>query len=82
MLYEVITLKGKALVRNQEKLFALLSDFCTAPDFGDLDRLHTVINQVRANLDNSIPGSGHSYAARAAAARLSPAGRLRSYNFV
>jgi len=73
----VIELKGKALVRNQEKLFGILSDFCTSPDFSDLNRLHTVVNQVRANLDNSIPGSGHSYAARAAAARLSPAGRLR-----
>jgi hypothetical protein len=73
----VIELRGKALVRNQDKLFGLLADFCTAPDFSDLNRLHTVVNQVRANLDNSIPGSGHSYAARAAAARLSPAGRLR-----
>jgi Zn-dependent M16 (insulinase) family peptidase len=73
----VIEIKGKALVRNQEKLFGLLADLCSAPDFTDLTRLHTVINQVKANLDNSIPGSGHSYAARAAAARLTPAGRLR-----
>jgi hypothetical protein len=73
----VVEIKGKALVRNQEKLFGILADLCTAPDFTDLTRLHTVVNQVRANLDNSIPGSGHSYAARAAAARLTPAGRLR-----
>ena len=38
---------------------------------------HTVINQIKANLDNSIPGSGHSYAARAAAGRLTAAGSLR-----
>jgi Zn-dependent M16 (insulinase) family peptidase len=73
----VVEIKGKALVRNQEKLFGILADLCTAPDFTDLTRLHTVVNQVRANLDNSIPGSGHSYAARAAAGRLTPAGRLR-----
>ena len=73
----VVEIKGKALVRNRDKLFGILADLCTAPDFTDLMRLHTVVNQVRANLDNSIPGSGHSYAARAAAARLTPAGRLR-----
>ncbi|HEY7745941.1 MAG TPA: insulinase family protein, partial [Desulfuromonadales bacterium] len=73
----VVEIKGKALVRNQEKLFGILADLCTAPDFTNLTRLHTVVNQVRANLDNSIPGSGHSYAARAAASLLTPAGRLR-----
>jgi Zn-dependent M16 (insulinase) family peptidase len=73
----VVEIKGKALVRNQEKLFGILADLCAAPDFTDLTRLHIVVNQVRANLDNSIPGSGHSYAARAAAGRLTPAGRLR-----
>lgn len=73
----VVEIKGKALVRNQDKLFGILTDICTTADFTDLKRLHTVLNQVRANLENSIPGSGHSYAARAAAARLTPAGQLR-----
>jgi hypothetical protein len=73
----VVEIKAKALVRKQPELFAILSDLSRAPDFTDLSRLHTVVNQVRVNLENSIPGSGHSYAARAAAGRLTPAGRLR-----
>ncbi|MDY0270506.1 insulinase family protein [Trichloromonas sp.] len=73
----LLALKGKALIRNQEKLFTILGDLCRAPDFSDLKRLHTVLNQVRTSLENSIPGSGHSYAARSAAGGLTPAGRLR-----
>ncbi len=37
----------------------------------------TVINQIKTNLDNSIPGSGHSYAARGAARGLTAGARLR-----
>lgn len=70
-------LKGKALVRNGEKMMALLRDFLTAPDFTDLNRLHTVLNQLQVSLENSVPQAGHSYAARHAAAGLSAAGRLR-----
>ncbi len=73
----LVTVKGKALVRNSAQLFSLLADLGTAPDFTDLERLKTVLNQIRTNLDNSIAGAGHSYAARAAAGRLTPAGALR-----
>ncbi len=73
----LVTIKGKALVRNQSRMFEILGDICRAPDFTDLKRLHTVINQVKASLENSIPGAGHSYAARSAASGLTPAARLR-----
>jgi presequence protease len=76
-LQAVISLRGKALVRNAGPLFTILADLSRAPDFTDLERLRTVLNQVRTNLDNSIPGSGHSYAARAAASRLTPGGALQ-----
>lgn len=72
-----LVLKGKALNQNCAKLFAVLTDLCCAPDFSDLDRLHTVLNQLRTSLENSIAGSGHSYAARAAAAQLRSSARLR-----
>jgi Zn-dependent M16 (insulinase) family peptidase len=76
--YQVgIEIRSKALLRNQERMFDILADICRAPDFSDLKRLHTVINQVKTSLENSVPGSGHSYAARAAAAALSPGNRLR-----
>lgn len=72
-----IQLKGKALLRNLPALFELLSDVCLAPDFSDLQRLHTVLNQIKVSLENSVPSSGHTYAARTAAACLTPVARLR-----
>jgi Zn-dependent M16 (insulinase) family peptidase len=73
----VMEVKGKVLDRNQHALCEILEDILTAPDFGDLDRLRTVIGQVRISMENSIPGSGHTFAARAAAASLTPAAALR-----
>jgi hypothetical protein len=73
----VVELKGKALQRNQAQLFAILADLCRAPDFSDVKRLQTVIGQIKTSMENSIPASGHSYAARAAASHLTAAAALR-----
>ncbi len=70
-------LKGKALLRNCQPLFDLLHDILLKPDFSDLQRLHTVLNQLQVSLENSVPQSGHTYAARTAAASLSQVGWLR-----
>ncbi len=72
-----LALKGKALTGNVEQMLNLLGDTLLAPDFSDLERLETVLGQFRSSLENSIPGSGHSYAARYAAASLTPAARQR-----
>ncbi len=72
-----IDVKGKALDRNQATLCEILIDMLTAPDFSDISRLRTVIGQVRVSMENSIPGAGHSFAARAAAASLTPTAALR-----
>ena len=69
--------RSKALLRNQQAMFEILADLFTSPDFSDLQRLHTVINQLSVSLENGVPGSGHSYAARSAGAALSSCGRLR-----
>jgi len=68
---------GKALEPNQDKLYGILADLLTAPDFADQERLATILNQLKVNLENSLPAMGHRYAARAAAATLSGSGRLR-----
>ncbi|GAB4256853.1 MAG: insulinase family protein [Deferrisomatales bacterium] len=73
--------QGKALVRNREKMFGILADLFAAPDFSDTSRLHTILNQLRVNLENSLPAQGHRYAARAAAAGLTPTARLREHWF-
>ena len=70
-------LKGKALVRNSVALMELLQDFLLTPDFSDLNRLHKVLGQLQVSMENSVPQSGHTYAARMAAAGLSPAAQLR-----
>jgi len=69
--------KGKVLYRYQDELLDILADLLTKPNFSDHSRIRTVLGQVRTSLENSIPGSGHSYAARAAAAPLSVPARLR-----
>ncbi len=73
----VIDLRGKALTRNQKQLGDILVDMLSAPDFDDLARLKTVIGQVKVSMENSIAGSGHSFAARSAARGLTPAAQLR-----
>lgn len=73
----VVSMRGKALLPLQGELFTLLGDLCTAPDFSDLEHLSTLLGQVQASLENSIVTSGHSYAARSAAAHLSVAARQR-----
>jgi Zn-dependent M16 (insulinase) family peptidase len=69
--------KGKSLIRNVGPLFELLSDFLLNPNFSDKQRIHTVLNQLKISLENSVPQSGHTYAARNAAAGLSAVARLR-----
>ncbi|MCF6178467.1 MAG: insulinase family protein [Geopsychrobacter sp.] len=69
--------KGKALQRNAAALCALLGEILNGVDFSDIGRIRQVLDQIRISLANSVPSSGHSYAARAAAAALSPAARLR-----
>lgn len=69
--------KAKALKRNAAPLCELLAEIMTGVDFSDIGRIRQVLDQMRISLTNSVPASGHSYAARAAAAHLSPAARLR-----
>ena len=76
-MHSFIEVRGKTLDRNQGQLNAILTDMLTAPDFTDHARLRTVINQVRASMENSVPGAGHSFAARCAAAGLTPAAAIR-----
>lgn len=70
-------IKAKALVRHAPALTELLAEILTDIDFSDIARIRQVLDQLRISLANSVPSSGHSYAARAAAAYLTPAARLR-----
>jgi hypothetical protein len=72
-----VRLKGKALDRNAEPLCGIMAELCTCADFSDIERLATVIGQVKSSMENSIPSSGHSFAAQAGAAALTPAASRR-----
>ena len=72
-----IRLKGRALDRNSASMCAIIAELCTEVDFSDTERLATVIGQIKSSMENSIPGSGHSYAVQAGAAHLTPAARRR-----
>ncbi len=73
----LLRLRGKALLRNTDKLADIVADICSGANFNDLERLATVIGQIKSSWENAIPNSGHSYAARAAASSLTPAGKQR-----
>jgi hypothetical protein len=78
MLYTAsFEVKAKALKRNAAPLCDLLAEILTRIDFSEIGRIRQVLDQMRISLTNSVPSSGHSYAARAAAACLTPAARLR-----
>jgi Zn-dependent M16 (insulinase) family peptidase len=75
----LVSIRGKALRHKQDELFALLSDYCTAPDFSDIERLRNVLKQLQVSFENAIPGNGHLYALRAGCAHLSAASQLREH---
>lgn len=72
-----ICVKAKALARNVEPMCAILTELCTEADFSDTQRLATVIGQIKSSMENAIPGAGHSFAAQAGAAHLTPAAQMR-----
>jgi len=73
----LVSLRGKALSRKQQELFAILADYCASPDFSDITRLRDVLKQLKVAFENAIPGNGHLYALRAGSAHLTAAGRIR-----
>ena len=73
----LVGIRGKALIHKQEQMFDIMADYCTAADFTDTKRLRTVLMQILTSFENSIPGSGHLYAVRTGASRLSISACLR-----
>ena len=73
----LLSVSGKALMRNQKEMFQILRDLLYAPDFRDRKRLATLLDQLKVSLVNSVADSGHRYAMRLAAASLSEADQRR-----
>lgn len=76
-LCRVVEFKAKCLERNHGPMFGVLSDVFRAPDFTDIARLRTLTGQIATSLENSVPQSGHRYAAMRAARGLVPGAAMR-----
>ncbi|WP_373500605.1 insulinase family protein [Desulfococcus sp.] len=57
-----VTLSGKCLVRNQDKMFDILAELLHHFNFADLARLKTLFLEYRANMESMIVRNGHSLA--------------------
>lgn len=60
--HSFIALQGKALERNTDHLFAMISEFISKYSFTDFDRLKNLLFQYRSGLEASIVSTGHRYA--------------------
>lgn len=69
-------MRGKALLRNSDKLSGLLLDTLTDVRFDELPRIRELVAQARASREQRITGSGHMLAMMAAASGMSPTTRL------
>ncbi len=57
-----ITLNGKCLIRNQEHLFAILSEILLSYRFTDLTRLKSLLLEYKAAMEAMIVHNGHRLA--------------------
>lgn len=67
---------GKALIRNNKKLAALIWDTLNNVRFDEFERIAELVTQMRTRRERSVTGSGHTLAMTAAASGLSPVAKL------
>ncbi|XP_066441695.1 presequence protease, mitochondrial isoform X2 [Eleutherodactylus coqui] len=65
------------LDRNMPDMMHLWSEIFNRPRFDDEERLRVLVRMSAQEMSNSIPDSGHSYAAIRASRTLTPAGELQ-----
>ena len=71
-----LVVSGKALSRNRDKLAVLLHDTVVSARFDELARVREIVAQERAQMEQSVTGSGHVLAMIAAASGLSRSAML------
>nr|WP_084067450.1 insulinase family protein [Desulfocicer vacuolatum] len=71
-----MSLHGKALNHNIDKMFDIIAELVSSASFKDLTRLKSLLFQYRAGLESSIVGNGHRYAMSLAGRNFSPAATL------
>jgi Zn-dependent M16 (insulinase) family peptidase len=71
--HSFLSVQGKALDRNVDKLFDLIKEFIEDYSFQDFDRLKSLLLQYQAGMEASIVSTGHRYAISLASRYLSKA---------
>jgi len=72
----IITLGGKCLVRNQDRMFEIIQELLAHTDFSDLTRLKHLLLEYRAGLESMVIPNGHRLAMLLAARTFTSASAL------
>jgi Zn-dependent M16 (insulinase) family peptidase len=72
-----ISINGKCLTRNRERMFDIFSELLHQADFNDLTRLKNLLLEYRAGLESMVVSNGHRLAISLASRNLS---RTRTLN--
>ncbi|MBL4607923.1 MAG: insulinase family protein [Pseudomonadales bacterium] len=71
-----LVLSSKALMQNHRAMSQLLKETIQSPRFDESERIKDIMAQRRAQMEQSITGSGHSLAMMAASAGFAPVAKL------
>jgi Zn-dependent M16 (insulinase) family peptidase len=72
----MITMGGKCLDRNRERLFAIISELLHQIRFSDLDQLNRLLGEFRAMQESAVVHNGHRLAMSLASRRMTPSAHL------
>lgn len=72
----IVTFYGKCLSRNTSEMLTIIEDLFFSYDFGDLQRLKTLLVEVRSDMESSVVHNGHRLAISLAARNFSSASAL------
>jgi hypothetical protein len=75
-LYPYVSLGGKCLNLNCDRLFDIMEEMVFQFDFSDLLRIKTLLLEYKANLESMVIHNGHRLAVSLASRKLSPAASL------
>jgi Zn-dependent M16 (insulinase) family peptidase len=72
----LVTLNGKCLVRNVDRLFEIIQEILNQHRFSDLARLKTLLQEYQAGMESMIVHNGHRLAISLSSRRFSPSSSL------
>ena len=72
----LVTLNGKCLARNVDRLFEITCEILSRHRFSDLVRLKMLLQEYQAGMESMIVQNGHRLAISLSSRRFSPASRL------